>query len=231
MSRALAGDAGRRRRAWLPIAVGVGLLAALSAAWYLLPVAGWIDMRRLLGLAWSLRESPAAPLLVVAMYIVVGLVAPVVVLIALTGLAFGPFLGFAYAVLGSLASALALYGAGRLLGRDAAHRLTRSRAEQVRRHLARHGVLAVAAIRLVPFAPFSVVNLAAGASRIPFRDYTLGTLLGMAPGTFLLVVVGDRAGAAVREPGLVSFAALGGVLLIAIGVAAWRRRRGRRFAG
>ncbi len=219
---------GRRPRwGWLRTAVAAVVLAGLSAAWYVLPVAEWIDLGALLRRAWSLRESAAAPLFVVATYVVVGLVAPVVVLIGLTGLAFGPLLGFAYAVLGTLASAAALYGLGRLFGGDTLQRLAGCRADRVAQRLAQHGVLTVAAIRLVPVAPFTVVNLVAGTSRIRFRDYALGTLLGMAPGTFVLVVLGDRLGAVAREPGLASGLALGGVLLVAVGAALWRRRARR----
>jgi phospholipase D1/2 len=47
-------------------------------------------------------------------------------------------------------------------------------------------VLAVAAIRLVPIAPFTLVNLIAGASKIRFADYLLGTVIGMAPGLVLM---------------------------------------------
>ena len=43
-------------------------------------------------------------------------------------------------------------------------------------------MLAVAAIRLVPIAPFTFVNFAAGASAIKLVDYVAGTLVGMLPG-------------------------------------------------
>ena len=51
-------------------------------------------------------------------------------------------------------------------------------------------MLAVTAVRMVPAAPFTVVNLAAGASRIPFIDYMLGTVLGMLPGLVLMSALG-----------------------------------------
>ena len=50
------------------------------------------------------------------------------------------------------------------------------RLNRIRRGIVRRGVLAVAAVRLVPIAPFTVVNLVAGASRIPLLDFVLGTV-------------------------------------------------------
>ena len=64
------------------------------------------------------------------------------------------------------------------------------RLNRIRRAITRHGVLAVATVRMVPVAPFTVVNLAAGASRIPFTDYVLGTILGMLPGLVLMSALG-----------------------------------------
>ena len=60
------------------------------------------------------------------------------------------------------------------------------RLNRVRRGIVKRGVLAVAAVRLVPVAPFTLVNLVAGASRIRFSDYLLGTIIGMAPGLILM---------------------------------------------
>ena len=37
-----------------------------------------------------------------------------------------------------------------------------------------------------------MVNLAAGASRIPFADYVLGTILGMLPGLVLMSALGHQ---------------------------------------
>jgi len=54
--------------------------------------------------------------------------------------------------------------------------------------VARQGLLAIVTLRVVPVAPFSVINLVAGASHIRLRDFLIGTLLGMAPGALALTV-------------------------------------------
>ena len=47
-------------------------------------------------------------------------------------------------------------------------------------------------IRMVPIAPFSVVNLVAGASELSLRDFMLGTVLGMAPGIAVMAALGAQ---------------------------------------
>ena len=77
------------------------------------------------------------------------------------------------------------------------------------------GVLAVVALRLVPVAPFTLVNLAAGASGIRPIDFMLGTVLGMAPGLGLLAVMGDRIAQLLSHP------SAGELGVLALCLAAW----------
>ena len=93
---------------------------------------------------------------------------------------FGPWLGFAYAAAGALASAIVAYGVGALAGRQTLEDLMGPRLNRVRRSITRRGVLAIAAVRMVPIAPFTLVNLAAGASNLILVDYVLGTRLAFA---------------------------------------------------
>jgi len=58
----------------------------------------------------------------------------------------------------------------------------------------------------------------AGASRIHWRDFLLGTVIGLIPGVTIASVFMDRVVAAIRKPGIGTFALLAavGVALIAI---------------
>jgi uncharacterized membrane protein YdjX (TVP38/TMEM64 family) len=69
-------------------------------------------------------------------------------------------------------------------------------------------------IRNVPIAPFTVVNLLAGASSLRFRDYLLGTALGMAPGIAAVTLMGDRLRGVLEDP----TAGNVGWLLLAVGL-------------
>jgi uncharacterized membrane protein YdjX (TVP38/TMEM64 family) len=154
---------------------------------------------------------------------------PVNVMIAATGAAFGPLLGFVYGLVGSLVAAAVVFGLGRVTGRDLVRRFAGRRINAVSRRLNRHGLWAMTLLRLLPVAPFSLVNLVAGASEIRFRDFMLGSVFGIAPGAVLMTLFGDRLGAWLRRPDAANLAILGGVTLAAVALAValrhWSRRR------
>ena len=87
---------------------------------------------------------------------------------------------------GALLSGFVTYSIGRHLGRDTVRRLAGARLNQISRKLAERGLLAVVLVRMVPVAPYSVVNMVAGASHIRLRDFMLGTLLAV---SFLFIAV------------------------------------------
>jgi phospholipase D1/2 len=168
-------------------------ILALSFVWYGTLLADFVTRERVQGVMSALAGTPWAPLWVLLTYLAGGLVAfPVLVLIVATATTFGPWLGFLYALLGVLASALAMYSIGALLGRDLMQSWLGPRWHTVRRALDDQGMLAVAAIRLVPVAPFTFVNLAAGACSIALLDYVAGTLIGMLPGLIAISALGHQ---------------------------------------
>jgi uncharacterized membrane protein YdjX (TVP38/TMEM64 family) len=157
---------------------------------------------------------------VIGIYLVGGLIAfPVTVLIATTAAAFGPTTGLAYATVGSLASAMVTYAVGVTLGRETLRGLLGPRLKRVQRNIVSGGVLAVAAIRLVPIAPFTVVNLVAGASEVKLGAYVAGTLLGMAPGLLAMSALGHQFVRILSEPKPGEFAILFAVVLLWLAIA------------
>jgi uncharacterized membrane protein YdjX (TVP38/TMEM64 family) len=83
-------------------------------------------------------------------------------------------------------------------------------------------VIAIATIRLVPVAPFTVVNLVAGASAIRPFDYVAGTALGMLPGLVVLSVLGHQIVRILTHPTPVAvallLAAVAGWIAVSIGL-------------
>ena len=80
-------------------------------------------------------------------------------------------------------------------------------------------------VRIVPIAPFTIVNIVAGASHIRLLDFILGTIVGLAPGTTLIVVFVDRIVAAIRSPGVMTFAFLVIVVAVVVGLMLALRQR------
>ena len=71
------------------------------------------------------------------------------------------------------------------------------------------------ALRVVPVAPFTLVNMFIGASGIRFWDFFLASLVGRVPGIFTLALFGVQLENALRKPGLASFALLA-IILVAV---------------
>jgi phospholipase D1/2 len=200
--------------------------AAVAAAWRWTPLRDLISLQSLIAVAHTLNESPAAPFAVLAAYVVAGLlVIPVTALIVATGVVFGPLLGGIYALSGALLSAAVTFTIGHRVGRHAVRQLAGPRLNRITHRLAKKGVMAIAVIRMLPIAPFSVVNAVMGASHIRLKDFLLGTAIGMAPGIAITVIFVDRVAAAVTDPGLGTYAALAGVAAILVGFAIYVRRR------
>jgi len=176
-------------------------LAAMAAAWRFTPLSGWLDVATLTEIAGHLRGSLVTPLVVIVVFVLGGfLMLPVTAMIIISVLIFDPLAGYAYALSGSILSAVAAYSVGAGLGRDAVRKLAGERINQISRQLAKRGLLTILVVRVVPVAPFTIINLVAGASHIRFRDFALGTLFGMAPGILGITLVTDRAAAAIRTP-------------------------------
>ena len=83
----------------------------------------------------------------------------------------------------------------------------------------------MAIVRVVPVAPFTMVNLVAGASHIKFRDFVLGSLFGLLPGIFAITVLENRLEEVIQEPGAGSIGIFVAVALVVLGTAVWARKR------
>ncbi len=210
-----------KRRPMLALAgilLTLALFLGLAAAWRLTPLAE-LTTPDVLASTMAALEGPLAALAVILVFVALGLVMfPVMVLIAVTAAVFGVWPGVLYAGLGALASAMVTYGIGRWLGPHGLRQFFGPRLNLITRSFARKGIPTVTLVRLVPVAPFSIVNLAAGAICIPAVDYILGTALGLLPGLTIMSVLGDRAITLIQQPSLAGVAALIGLLVAAIGI-------------
>ena len=197
----------RRRLLWLAVLAVV----ALAVLWWL---------RSVIDLTPSGMRTLLAPLggwgaLIVVVGIAVILVVPVVpatVLQVGAGLVFGPWLGFGLTLLGDLIGALVGFAIARRWGNQVV-RTRLSAAEQgafddlcVR--ITPTGMLL---LRVLPGPAYTLVSFAAGCSNMPWWQYLLGSLLGVAPGLLVLTVAGDLS---TSNPGLAIGIAVGFVLLM-----------------
>jgi phospholipase D1/2 len=200
----------RKALRWLLIVIsGSALLTLVIGIGISVHAGAWDDLPRMLDRAAEWSTSPFALLVAMACFVAGGLIVfPVNLLIAATILVFGPVVGAVYALAGSVLSAAVLHQIGRSFPEHAWARLIGTRGEWLRSRVARHGFLAIAVVRLLPLAPYSIVSLAAGAARIPRVPYVAGTTLGMLPGVLMYAFFIDRAREVIADPGPLSWAML-----------------------
>jgi uncharacterized membrane protein YdjX (TVP38/TMEM64 family) len=154
-----------------------------------------------------------APVLFVLLQVLVT-VAPVprTIFTVAAGLLFGATTGVVLAVVATALAAAVAFWLVRLTGGGLVERYAdRGPVVWTRRRLDRSGLLAVTSLRLIPALPFSVLNYAAGLSGVRFTPYLLGTVLGTAPGTIALVILGDAVTGRV-PPALLAVSVTGGLV-------------------
>jgi phospholipase D1/2 len=174
-----------------------------------------------------------APLAVILSYSLAQVVMfprPLITLAAVV--AFGPYKGFAIAMTGILLASAVGYWIGMVVDEARVKRLAGPRLERLRKMLQRKGWMAVAAVRVVPVAPFFVEGVVAGALRIGLLHLLAGTFLGMLPGTLMTTILGDEVAAAMTAGRKVNWAMVAGALaaMAALGYAThrwWTRARER----
>ena len=121
------------------------------------------------------------------------------------GLLFGPWLGGAAALVSATTGASIVFlicrtAFGGTLAKRAGSGLARIEAG-----ITKDAFSYLLVLRLVPAAPFFVVNIAAGLVRIPLATFVLASLIGMAPGSLVYSSLGaslNHAFATGKEPNL-----------------------------
>jgi phospholipase D1/2 len=224
-------DGQSRKFHLLKISAVMFVLLSLAALWRWTPLSQWISLETLTTLADYLKGSPLMPLGVLAAFVIGGLMmVPITLLIGATAIIFPAYLAAVYALAGCLLNSLAAYLIGAAFGRKTVRKLAGNRLNRLSKRLARQGVLAVAVVRNLPVAPFTIVNMVAGASHIRLKDFLLGTALGMLPGIVAITVFADRVVAAVKNPDWTNLAVAAGIAVV-LGVGGWltqKRLRARK---
>jgi len=200
---------------WIQLGMIGALVLGLMALWRWTPLAHTVSAETVIRWAEDFGNLWWAPLLVMALYTPACLVMfprPLITLAAV--IAFGPWLGFGYALVGICASAVVTYYIGRRMKRDTVRRLAGPKLDRMIDVLKKYGLLAMTLLRLVPIAPFAVESIVAGAIHMRLRDVIIGTAVGLLPGTLATTIFGDAIETALTGAGEVNWWLVG----IAVGL-------------
>jgi uncharacterized membrane protein YdjX (TVP38/TMEM64 family) len=196
------------------LAIVFASLVILAVAWSWSPMRNWLDVAQVVGKLQELGHSFGPAAAIGGFALAVALAVPLIFLTLVAIVAFGPWLGFAYSMGGALVGATISFGVGRHLGHDVVQRLGGEGINRASQRLAKQGILAIIAVRMVPIAPFAIVNMVAGASHLRLRDLLIGTAVGMTPGTLGMVMFVDQIIDALQRPNQLT--AWLGLMLIAL---------------
>ena len=220
-------------RKWLGLAALLVLSLGLTGLWQWTPLGEWADAEKLSGELETLTRSPWAPVTLGLVYLVATpMMFPIMALNLALILAMGPLWGVGYALYGSLLAGLSAFWAGHSLGQRALEWLRSDTVGKALRVVRESGLPGLILLRIVPLAPYPVVNVVLGAGGIGAGVFVLGTLVGLLPSLILMGVVGFQLRQVLQDPSVGGVAALIGLALACVALAAWLHRRlSARLAG
>ncbi len=201
-----------------------GLVLAVAAAFFFVGGPSQEDAEQAIEDAGAL----APVVFVVAYAILTVLLFPGIIPAVAAGAVFGVVAGTVLSLVGATIGAIGAFLLARRLGRKDVERVAGRRMRRLDGWIGRRGFMAVLYARLVPVAPFNVLNYVCGVTSVGTRDYVLATSIGMIPGTFLHVALGST----LSDPTSPEFlAAVGGLIVLGGGAPLIDRALRRRGAG
>ncbi len=204
------------RRRTIMIAIGTVVLAIIAGllVWASYSIE-WLSSENINAFLEKSRGTYFALPTVLMVYVIGGLLFfPVTVLSLAVAAIFGPIWGPIYGIMGALLSSATTFGIGKLLGNAGLKKVGGPKVEALDKKLKTSGIVGVAAIRMLPIAPFSLVNLVAGISSIGIVQFLVGTFLGMFPPMIAKGLVGDSITQIFRNPSPETISYLvGGIVL------------------
>ena len=206
---------------WSVVALALVLLGlVLSRTVFDISDAGLSDIMGAGGAHWI-----AFPLTVLVFVALAFVGMPQWVLIGAAVITFGPVLGGLISWVATLLSALANFALGRMMGGERLRARLGERAGRWVDRVSDEGLMAALLVRLVPVAPFVLINLAAGASTMRARDFAIGTAIGIVPKIAAIALFGKGLVELLRGNDLALAAALLALGLVVLGWLWWMRRR------
>ena len=195
-------NGGKRFSKLLIFIVLMAAVLIVSALWRFTPLREIASQVKLQALIHArLTNQWWAVFLVIAVYIIGNIIMfPNSILNITVILGVGGFIGWLYAICGSLSAATVFFFVSRFWGAEKLNSLNYAGIPKIRRFMAKGGIAAVVAVHAVPSAPYGVVNAIIGTFNISYRDFIVGTFIGHLPGTLCLAIFGKHLKTLLDDP-------------------------------
>ncbi len=167
-------------------------IIALSAVFWISANLIGLDENGILATTFrAFVDSPfALPVAILSFTLASFIGAPQFLLIAVAVAAFGPLTGFLYSILSTLVSASVNFLLARYFGIDWLRRRGWRGLARISGMVGRNGFMAALLVRIIPSAPFIVVNMGLGLSDMTYRAFIAGTAIGILPKTAVIALLG-----------------------------------------
>lgn len=169
--------------------------------------------------------AAAVPVFIVVSALLTCTLFPGPLLAGASGLLFGTALGTPVAIASATLGAVVAFGLARFVAHDAVETLAGRRLAPLQEWIGRRGFWAVLYARIAPGVPYSLVNYAAGLSRVALPAFAAATALGAAPRAFAYTALGGSLDDLTPPEAIVAMVAL--VVMALTGVVLLRRERAR----
>ena len=218
------------RRRSIMIMIGVTIVAVLGGLMFWASQSiEWLSSDSINAFLEKSRGTYFALPTVLLVYVIGGILFfPVTVLSLAVAAIFGPIWGPIYGIMGALLSSAILFGIGKVSGNAGLRKIGGPKVAAVDEKLKRSGIVGVAAIRMLPVAPFSLVNLVAGISSIGIIQFLIGTFLGMSPPMIAKGLVGDSIAQIWQNPSVETISYLAGGIVL-WGLMIWGSQKFARY--
>lgn len=169
--------------------------------------------------------AAAVPAFILASALLTCALFPGPLLAGASGLLFGTAVGTPVAITAATLGAVLAFGLARFAAHDAVEHLAGRRLAPLQEWIERRGFWAVLYARIAPGVPYSLVNYAAGLTRVSLPAFAAATAIGAAPRAFAYTALGGSLDDLRSPEAIVAYVAL--VVMALTGVVLLRAERGR----
>lgn len=185
------------KRHWIKVLAVVLIVSAAVAARFLIKDE-YLDIHRLNEhkvnlLAFIDRHYLEAVLSFIGIYVGTALFLPGALVLTLAGgMMFGVLPTVLYVNVGATAGAIIAFAISRFVIGSWFQERFKEDLQRFNSEISRHGKNYLITLRLLPIAPFFIVNYCAGLTRIPLGTFIWTTSVGMIPGSLIYAFVGSQ---------------------------------------
>ncbi|MBE9504716.1 MAG: TVP38/TMEM64 family protein [Proteobacteria bacterium] len=176
-----------KKKSVVKLILFVVALVSIIAAVKLTGLDEYLDKERLQ--TWINSFGAWGPIVFMLIYAIApSLFLPGLPITVVAGLAFGPFYGTLYTIIGATIGASLAFLVARYFARAQIENLVSGKLKAIDEGVEKKGWIFVAITRLIPLFPFNLLNYAFGLTKVKFSHFVIASFIFMLPGTAAYVI-------------------------------------------